>query len=209
MLEIVDQHNRHLFEDALEDMYRMRYRAAVDEMGWSLDVPADGYDKDEFDYPDTVYILHFNPDGSVGGCARINPTTRPHLLSEVFPHMCIEGVPTGPDIFEYSRGLIERRGKTNREHFQVWLSISQAVNEWAVANGIEKISWLTLKRFYGLSTMLWKTRPLGPPTFYEDDQMEYVAGLSHMDADGLRKVESYTKRPSPITRYTTCLRRSA
>ena len=208
MLEIVNIHNRHLFEDALQDMYRMRYRAAVEEMGWHLSCDTEGYDKDAFDYEDTVYILHFNPDGSVGACGRINPTTRPHLLSEVFPHMCVEAVPTGPRIYEYSRGLIERRGKSNRDYMRTWLSITQAVNEWTVQNNVEQISWLTLKRLYGLSAMLWDTKPLGPPVYHEDDRMEYVAGLSRMNAQGLRKVEKYTKVASPITRYTSTMRQA-
>lgn len=201
MLEIVDAGNRHLYKDALEDMYRMRYRAAVEEMGWSLRCALNRYDKDEFDYDDTVYLIHFNDDGTVGACGRINPTTRPHLLSDVFPQMCVEGVPQGPKIYEYSRGLIERRGKSNRDYMRTWLSITQGVNEWAIDNGVDYISWLTLKRLYGLSAMLWETRPLGPAVFYEDDKTEYIAGLSRMDAEGLKKVEAYTKSASPITQY--------
>ena len=63
MLQIVDKSNRHLFEDALNDMYKMRYRAAVQEMGWHIEIDELGRDIDEFDYPDTVYFLYYNPDG--------------------------------------------------------------------------------------------------------------------------------------------------
>ncbi|MGB6230167.1 MAG: acyl-homoserine-lactone synthase [Litorimonas sp.] len=205
MLEIVDQANRHHFEDALHDMHRMRYRAAVQEMGWHIDVPEEGYDKDAFDYPDTVYILYFNPDGSVGACGRLNRTTRPHLLSEVFPHHCVDGVPRGDDIIHFSRYLIERRGKTQQEFMRAWMLVTQAVNEWGIEHGIRQTTWLARKRLYGMSLSLWNTRPLGPARFYKDDGKEYIAAISEMNADGLAKVARWSKRASPVARYTSSI----
>jgi len=201
VLQIIDKYNRHFFKDALEDMHHMRYRAAVQEMGWRIEDKADGYDKDEFDYPDTVYILHFNPDGTVGACGRLNPSTRPHLLSEVFSDMCIDGVPSSPDIWEYSRYLVERKGKSQKEFMRAWMLVTQAVNEWCIANNVAQVTWLARKRLYGLSTHLWKTRPLGPAKHYEDDAKEYIAAISKMDSDGLKKVERYSKQMSPVAQY--------
>ena len=209
MLDIVTPENRHLYTDQLEDMFRMRHRAAVQEMGWRIDVDAQGRDVDEFDYPNTVYVLYFNADGSVGACARLNPTTRPHLLSEVFPDMCVEGVPMGPKIWEYSRYLIERSGKTQQEYIRAWMLVSQAVNEWCIDNDVEQVTWLAVKRMYGMSTRLWKTRPLGPARYFEDDDKEYIAAISRMDAHSLPKVERYSKIPSPVTRTLTPLREAS
>jgi len=197
-IKIVDQNNRHHFTDALHDMHRMRYRAAVQEMGWCIPGIADGYDRDAFDYPDTVYILYFNADGSVGACARLNPTTRPHLLSDVFSDICEDGVPKSSSIYHYSRYLIERRGKTQMEFMRAWMFISQAVNEWCVANNVRQVSWLAVERMYKTGITLWKTVPLGLPKFYEDDQKTYIAALSTMDAESLRKVQRYTRTESPI-----------
>ena len=200
VLDIVTPENRHMYRDQLEDMFRMRHRAAVQEMGWRIEIDEQGRDVDEFDYPDTVYILYFNPDGSVGACARLNPTTRPHLLSEVFPDMCVEGAPASPAIWEYSRYLIERRGKSQQEYMRAWMLVSQAVNEWCIDNGIEKVTWLAAKRLYSMSTKIWTTRPLGPAKYYEDDGKEYIAAISTMDADSLKRVERYSRQVSPVTR---------
>lgn len=208
MLEIVDAHNRHNFEYALEDMYRMRYRAAVQEMGWRIDDNKDGYDKDEFDYPDTVYVLYFNPDGSVGACGRLNSTMRPHLLSEVFHDMCIDGVPASPKIYEYSRYLVERKGKTQQEFMRAWMLVTQAVNEWCINNDIAQVTWLARKRLYAMSTHLWNTRPLGLSKYYKDDGKDYIAAISKMDAVGLSNVRRYTKKNSPVARYQTGLARA-
>lgn len=201
MIHVVTQENRDLYEDVLEDMFRMRYRAAVEEMGWRIDVDQNGRDIDEFDYPDTIYMIYFNEDGTVGACGRLNPTTRPHLMSEVFPQMCEDGVPTGEHLYEYSRYLIERKGKTQQEFMKAWMLITQAVNEYCIEKNIKSVSWLARKRLYGLSTYLWKTRPLGLSKYYEDDQRDYIAAVSVMDKAGLERVQKYSKTFKPVLTY--------
>ncbi len=206
MIHVVTKQNRELYSDALEDMFKMRYRAAVEEMGWRIDIDENGRDIDEFDYPDTVYMLYFNDDGSVGACGRLNPSTRPHLLSEVFPDMCEGGAPQSETIYEYSRYLVERKGKSQKEFMKAWMLITQAVNEYCIEQGIHSVSWLARKRLYGLSTYLWKTRPLGLPKYYEDDQKEYIAAISKMDQDGLERVRKYSKTFEPVASYVLPLR---
>jgi len=201
MLQIVDQYNRHLFINALEDMHRMRYRVAVQEMGWLIDVDEHGRDVDEFDYPDTIYVLYFNPDGSVGACGRINPTTRPHLLSDIFSNQCVDGVPRGRNIWHYSRYLVEKAGKTQREYMLAWMLITQAVNEWCIDNKVEQVTWLARKRLYAMSIGLWATKPLGPSIYYPDDGKHYIAAVSKMDREGLTRVARYSKTNSPVAEY--------
>ena len=202
MLQIIDKQNRHLFRGALDDMHKMRYRAAVQEMGWRIQVDEHGRDIDEFDYADTVYILYFNPDGSVGACGRLNPSTRPHLLSEVFPNQCIDGVPTGDNIWHYSRYLVERAGKTQREYMLAWMLVTQAVNEWCIDNDVEQVTWLARKRLYAMSVGLWNTQPLGPSIFYPDDDKKYIAAISRMNREGLARVARYSKMTSPVSEYS-------
>lgn len=203
MLQIVDQYNRHLFLEALEDMYRMRHRAAVQEMGWHIEIDEQGRDIDEFDYDDTVYILYFNPDGSVGACGRLNPSTRPHLLSHVFPDQCVSSVPVGDKIWHYSRYLVERAGKTQREYMLAWMLVTQAVNEWCIDNNVEQVTWLARKRLYAMSVGLWTTEPLGPSIHYPDDDKQYIAAISKMNREGLKRVCRYSKIKSPVAVYAS------
>jgi acyl-homoserine lactone synthase len=154
-------------------------------------------------------MLYFNKDGTVGACGRLNPSMRPHLLSEVFADMCEGGAPRSETIYEYSRYLVERKGKTQKEFMKAWMLITQAVNEYCIENGIMSVSWLARKRLYGLSTYLWKTRPLGLPKYYEDDQKEYIAAISVMDEDGLDRVRKYSKTFEPVANYHLPLRYAA
>jgi len=82
---------------------RYRYQVFVERLGWQL--PArDGAELDQFDRPDTVYVVAQDDEGSVIGCARLLPTTRPYLLGEKFPYL-LNGlpIPCSPDVWELSR----------------------------------------------------------------------------------------------------------
>ena len=89
MAEIITPANRHLYSDLLEEMFKMRYRVAVGELGWNIPGIKAGYDKDAFDTEETIYIIvPSDCRTKVLGCTRLNPTTGPHMLTEVFEHYC-------------------------------------------------------------------------------------------------------------------------
>lgn len=72
-------------------------------LGWELQ-SSNGMELDQFDRPDTIYVVAQNDAGQVTGCARLLPTDRPYLLGEVFPQL-LNGMkpPSSPDIWELSR----------------------------------------------------------------------------------------------------------
>ena len=80
-----------------------RRRVFVEQLGWELRTQ-DGAELDQFDRPDTVYVVAQSDDGQILGCARLLPTTRPYLLGEVFPQL-LNGLlpPCSEDIWELSR----------------------------------------------------------------------------------------------------------
>ena len=184
MMELVTAVNRHAYGAELEEMYRMRFRSAM-EMGWTLPDARDGRDKDQFDRDDTVYVLEFDDDRRVIGCGRVNPTTKPTLLSEVFPEYCEAGVPNDPAIHEYSRCMLSLEDLGPRRFVRVRARINVAVNEYCLAVGIPKVAMLTYKRHYPLITRNWRTRPLGLPRECPDDQATYIACVSDMTVVGL------------------------
>lgn len=80
-----------------------RHKVFVEQLGWELQTQ-DGEELDQFDRPDTVYVVAQDGEGHVSGCARLLPTTRPYLLGEVFPQL-FNGLlpPSSPDVWELSR----------------------------------------------------------------------------------------------------------
>ncbi|MBI3229767.1 MAG: GNAT family N-acetyltransferase [Burkholderiales bacterium] len=80
-----------------------RHKIFIERLGWQLPVK-DGLERDQFDRPDTIYVVVRNDTGSICGCARLLPTLRPYLLGEVFPQL-MNGlpVPASSEIWELSR----------------------------------------------------------------------------------------------------------
>ena len=81
---------------ALHALGRYRHRVFVQHLGWSLPDAGSEDEWDSYDRPDTVYVLALNATGSLCGCARLLPTTRPYLLKEVFPEL-LGGAPAPND----------------------------------------------------------------------------------------------------------------
>jgi N-acyl-L-homoserine lactone synthetase len=75
---------------------RYRHRVFVQHLGWSLPGASGHTEWDCYDRPDTVYVLALSAAGSLCGCARLLPTTRPYLLAEVFPQL-LDGRPAPHD----------------------------------------------------------------------------------------------------------------
>ncbi|MEX5592003.1 MULTISPECIES: acyl-homoserine-lactone synthase [Pseudomonas] len=80
-----------------------RHKVFVEHLGWKLNC-TDGLEYDQFDRDDTVYVVARNDDDHIIGTARLLSTTRPYLLSEVFPELLSgETPPNSQTVLELSR----------------------------------------------------------------------------------------------------------
>jgi N-acyl-L-homoserine lactone synthetase len=80
-----------------------RYEIFIQTLHWQLPVE-NGLERDQFDRPDTLYVIARDAREMVCGCARLLPTTQAYLLDEVFPGL-MNGAPAphAPDVWELSR----------------------------------------------------------------------------------------------------------
>jgi len=190
VVEVISKENAHLYADVIEDMHRMRYRVAVDEWGWKIPGIEPGYDRDQFDTDDTIYFVTLNAAGDRAiACSRINPTTGPNLLRDVFPHHCqFQEPPKDPAIWELSRYVVDQKAMTKEEAIAVRARMSSAANLFCLQAGISSLAILTYMSSYERSLRVWPTRPLGRPTYYEQDGATYIAALCDMVPQGLRRL---------------------
>ena len=87
----------------LDAMHRDRKKVFVDMLGWDVPVIDGQYEVDQFDDENAIYVVASDENGQHEGSIRLLPTTSPHLLGEIFPHLCNGPIPQAPDIFELSR----------------------------------------------------------------------------------------------------------
>lgn len=102
-MNIVSGTQEKLPQGLYSELSTYRHEVFVEMLGWQLDTPK-GFEQDQFDRPDTIYVVAKNDQSQITGCARLLPTTEPYLLGEVFPSL-LNGLPPprSVDIWELSR----------------------------------------------------------------------------------------------------------
>ena len=104
MVDVVTANNRHKYREMVDAMHADRKRIFVDSLKWEIPVVEDKYEIDQFDNEDAVYLLALDPKKQLHmGSVRLLPSSKPHLLGDVFPMLCDKGVPRGDDIWEITR----------------------------------------------------------------------------------------------------------
>lgn len=147
---------------ALRGMFEARKRVFVDLLGWQVPVIAGRYEVDQFDDAHCTYIVLTDPVGGHRASARLLPTARPHILADLYPHLCDTGAPRGTAIWEITRFCLQR-GLASPERRRARDTLVCALADYALMHDIHAYTaiaerrWLEQVRAFG-----WSTRPLGP-----------------------------------------------
>jgi len=150
-------------DEALRSMFVARKEVFVDLLKWDLPTIEDAFEVDQFDDPHAQYLILLGEGGQHKASARLLPTTRPHILSDLYPQLSESPVPKGDEIFEITRfcldrnqNAVERRSSRNQ--------LVTAIAEHAIRSGIRMYSgvaefaWFQQIRAFG-----WDCVQLGPP----------------------------------------------
>lgn len=127
--------------DELEQAWRLRHRVFVEEKGWSDLARPDGREIDQFDHEEAVHLCVMR-GRRVVAYARLLPTTRAHLLSDVLPELCrFRDVPRGTETMEWTRHCVDadHRGSTFAMG-EAERELVLAIVEWVAANGIDHLT---------------------------------------------------------------------
>jgi acyl-homoserine lactone synthase len=186
-IHIVTAENIGSYAEAMEQAYRLRHTVFVEEMGWNDLRRPDGREIDQFDDGRALHILYLDGDRLVG-YQRMLPSMRPHLLSEVMPHLCDGDFPVGPHIWEWTRYCVtkEHRDRGRMLSLAGNLLLS-AIVEWGLESGVSKIIiemnpiWLLR-----LVQLHFRVTPLGIPQKAGKDSI--VAVTAAFDARTLARL---------------------
>ena len=161
-IHVVNSANRHLYAGELEEFFRARHRIYVEEKDWRED-DGSGYEIDQFDTDDATYLIGIEDDEVMTG-TRLVPTSRPHMLSEVFPYICdFGGVIRADDVAEWTRGFIVPEYRESGIG-PIKGQFCGTVMEYCLNEGISRIGgiqdlyWLPVWRRYK-----WTVRQVGNP----------------------------------------------
>lgn len=164
MVDVVTANNRHKYRAMVDAMHSDRKRIFVDSLKWDIPVVEDKFEIDQFDNDDAVYLLALDAAKQTHlGSVRLLPSSKPHLLGDVFPMLCDQGVPRGDDIWEITR-LCTAPHLRGREAWLARSYLAVGMVEFALLYGISKYtcvaetSWLS-----SIMAVGWECEPLGLP----------------------------------------------
>lgn len=90
--------------DSLVEMHRLRKIIFKDRMGWDVNISQEGLEVDDYDLPETIYILVRDEKKRVVGTWRMLPSNSPSMVRNIWPEF-LRGfpIPTTPNVWETSR----------------------------------------------------------------------------------------------------------
>ncbi|WP_417461150.1 acyl-homoserine-lactone synthase [Kordiimonas sp.] len=160
MIEIITLSNRQAYAPQLDQMFRQRHAVFVEQLNWVLPEVFDGREVDAFDTEETVYLLSLDDAGNVQGSSRLNPTLRPHLMTESFSHLVDGDIPRGPHIWESSRTCIPEENRSKGILGKLFLAMA----ETSLLFGVQQVTFVSTPAFCQIIQRAgWGYVPLGVP----------------------------------------------
>jgi acyl-homoserine lactone synthase len=197
MIHIITRTNRHLYDRELVAHFRLRHQIYVEERKWTNLARPDELEHDQFDNEHACYVLAIEGDRVVGG-SRLIPSTEPHLLSEVFPHLvAVRGLPRAPNIYEWTRMFVVKERREGRNMGRTAGTVICGVLEYCLETGIVNLTALIemwwLPRFQDMG---WQLTPLGLPELISGEWS--VAVKMTVDEQTLQSTRAYHDLMQPV-----------
>jgi N-acyl-L-homoserine lactone synthetase len=181
MIHIVENHLEPANRRLLETMFTDRKRLFVDLFGWDIPVIEGRFEIDQYDTPATVYIIAADAAGDHEASLRLMPTTEPHMLADIFAHLCPHGVPTGPTIWESSRLCLPQRLGAGRRR-ELRNALISAMVDFSLERGVDCLTGVLPEAFRKeVLAMGWAAEPIGPAL--PDARGRIGAFAAHISAD--------------------------
>lgn len=148
-------------------MFIARKEVFIDLLKWDLPVLADQFELDHFDAEKVEYLILIDPERRHRASVRLLPTDRPHMLLDLFWHLCTKPIPQGPAVREITRFCLDRH-QTSLERRMVRNQLITALAEYALDNGITDYTGVAEEGWFNQITDFgWDCEALGPTVQHE------------------------------------------
>lgn len=168
MLEIFTGASMARHWEAMEKIWRFRHEQFVERFGWEDVRRADGREIDAFDTEEAIHLALFS-GRRVVGYSRLLPTTTPHLLSDVYPHLMGERTwRREPAVYEWTR-CVASEDEVRINGLQASHLLMTGVMEFCLTAGIEALIVETHPKLVNLLlTTGWDVTVLNQPSVLDE-----------------------------------------
>jgi acyl-homoserine lactone synthase len=200
MIYVINGSDTHHFPSLMNQVHRLRHEVFVGELGWKDLASDDGLETDDFDHDDAVHHICVRND-KVAGYQRMLPTVLPHLLSDVFPELCVGRSPRGPDIFELTRYCVAPAYREGRRGVSsVGSELMAGFVEWGLHAGVDNVI-IEFETMWVLRALQLKflVHPLGFET--QIGKQKIVATKLSFNEETLKTLRDYRGHANPVIQY--------
>lgn len=162
MLHLVEPGCSATEDEVLRGMFAARKQVFIDLLHWDVPVLEGRFEIDQFDNEHAAYLVMTDTAGAHLASVRLLPTTRPHILADLYASLCDGAVPRGPGIYEVTRFCLDRHIDADTRRFARDRLVS-AIAEFGLAQGIHLYTGVAERAWLRQILALgWKCRQLGP-----------------------------------------------
>lgn len=101
------------FPELADSMFQDRATQFRDRLGWDVNVDSLGWETDEYDRMNPLYVIWEQKNGLHGGSMRFLPTTGPTMIADHFSHLTDGVVTRNPFIWECTRFCLSPNASPN------------------------------------------------------------------------------------------------
>ncbi|MBL4812060.1 MAG: autoinducer synthase [Rhodobacteraceae bacterium] len=177
MLRYLHANELHEFPLLQDTMFKDRKDQFCDRLGWDLKVDDQGWERDEYDAENPLYVIWERQDGSHGGSARFLPTTGRTMVNDHFLDLTDGVAFQSPLIWECTRFCLAP-GADGRVAAGLMLGGSELMRAYSISHfvGVFDARMIRVYRLIGASPAVLGSRGLG--------RDKISVGLWEYDASG-------------------------
>lgn len=152
MLRYIYGHDLDRYGHLADSMFRDRACQFRDRLGWAVTVDQNGWERDEYDDLNPLYVIWEGPDGRHRGSMRFLPTTGRTMINEHFTDILGGGTLVSPLIWECTRFCLAR-GAESRIAAALMLGGGEVMQHFGVAHfaGVFDARMVRIYRMIGSS----------------------------------------------------------
>ena len=142
MIRVIDDLTKPRDSHLIDEMFRARKRLFKDRLDWEVTVDHRGWEVDEYDALNPVYLAAIDGNGRHQGSLRLLPTTGETMLRDHFTEVFDGVVIESPVIWECTRFCVDSEASenlTSRGVQSVTMELLLGICETSLAAGIEQI----------------------------------------------------------------------
>lgn len=191
---VIRGNDLHRYPRIHRQMFQHRRSIFVDKLGWELNFDSDGFERDEYDELNPIYIIVEDKDGNHMASSRVMPTYERHMSSDMFGNI-VDSDRFSPHLtWETTRFFVAKSANRRAAPALMWAGC-----EFASFMGIKYYLSTTGANLLRVFTACgWKPEVIGRSGSGDNEVCACLWEVAPERTERLRKISGLSRSQDPI-----------